>query len=388
MDNKQKFKDSIKKKLNRRPVLLRLFSYIYWYVKLYFKTIVRLLLGRYKVIFHKSKKPITLQLPITNQCNMDCIMCNITSKSKEKNFSFLELDKILNNKLFSKIRSVGVNGGEPFLKKDLIECVEVILNRLVVLKSICIISNGYFTDRILSELQKIKALCDNKGVKLVMSISIDGFGEIHDDIRQKKGAFEQASQTCIQIMKDKSRYCHSFCVLCTITKRNIYYINEVDAWVKKQGIPISYNLATVHERLYNYCKYDKFSIFTDTHAQMMAEEFFYGKFRESYNELYYSLYHYIRDRKRLSICSYQYNACTLTPDGCISFCATHSKLLGNALKENAYDIYFKNKKYRNHIKQEYCGTCSHYSGCLTFKTTMKYNREILRIVGNPWKYVF
>ena len=74
----------------------------------------------------KLEKPIVIQFPVNDICNSRCQMCNIWQKKLDYQISAEELASVLENPLFSKVRSVGVNGGEPTLRKDLIQLVDVL----------------------------------------------------------------------------------------------------------------------------------------------------------------------------------------------------------------------------------------------------------------------
>lgn len=100
--------------------------------------------------------PETIQLPITYKCNFDCVMCGMHHMINRKDFSAHDLKTILSDKLFSKVKYIGINGGEPFLKNDLCECINVMIDTIPDLKILYFISNGYFTEKILIQLQEIK----------------------------------------------------------------------------------------------------------------------------------------------------------------------------------------------------------------------------------------
>ncbi len=66
-----------------------------------------------------SQYPTVIQLPITYLCNFDCVMCGMHHMIGRKDFTPDEIRKILQDELFTRIEYVGVNGGEPFLRKDI-----------------------------------------------------------------------------------------------------------------------------------------------------------------------------------------------------------------------------------------------------------------------------
>lgn len=309
--------------------------------------------------------PQTIQLPITYLCNYDCVMCGMNHMTRYKDFTAEELGKIISDKLFSKVEAVGVNGGEPFLKPDLLECFKVMIDNLPNLKNFYIISNGYFTDRITKNLLEIKKLCAPKGICVNISFSVDGIDDMQDFHRGKNGAFEHVVRTIDEIQKKFDDYVDYMNLTCTLTRFNIERINEVEVWAEERKIDISYNIATVNVRIENEDRLDKFSLMNDEHAKMLAMEFFHKKYMETAEEKYYVLYLYLRDGKRYASCPCMYNEwITLTPNGQMGFCATHSKELGSGLKHSAYEIIQGNLSHLDEIKRDYCQGCSHYAGLL------------------------
>lgn len=307
--------------------------------------------------------PKSLQLPLTNRCNLDCVMCNIQSKEYKKEIPLVEFKKLLENSLFKEIISVGLNGGEPFLVKDIVERVKILINKLPKLKTIYIISNGVLKKIIEERLPEIKKCCDDKNIKLVISISIDGINDVHDLVRAQNGTFEKAVNTINMIQEDEKKYCHYLNIICTVSKYNVYSLNELENFAKLQKWNISYNIATEHERLNNDNKYDGFSLQTDEKAKAMAREFFFKKFQETLSQVYYAIFRFLEDDNPVRVCGCGYlkSGITITPEGEVCYCATHSKAIGSIYnKESLKDIYFSNEKYNNSLKKEYCKKCSHY----------------------------
>ena len=372
MKNKIKNKFPNSYSLIRRPVIFGI---------LYMKLIKRFF-NKYKLIIkkHLHIKPRELQLPITYKCNFDCVMCGMQTLVKREDFSKKNLEVILKNKLFKKIESVGVNGGEPFLKQNLDEYIEVICKSLPNLKNIYIITNGALTNMILNKLVVLKKICSKYKVKLNISVSVDGVGEIQNIQRGNKLASTKTFETIREISNNKSTYCDSINAICTITRYNIFNINEVEVWSKENGVVVNYNIATIHKRINNEYKYKDFSIFEDEYARKLAAEFFYGKFLEDLSERYYAIYLYIKEKQRYYECTYQFSGVTITPNCQILYCATYSDELGNASIKKANKLYYKNYKYKHKYEKKECKTCSHYIYGLSFKGFIKYIHELKNII--------
>lgn len=315
--------------------------------------------------FRKSKLnyPLVLQLPITNKCNLDCVMCNIQSKKSEKELSIEEFSKLFSDRIFKKIISVGINGGEPFII-DICERIDVLIEQLPKLKYIYIITNGTLKSQIQKKLPIIKKNCERKKIQLIVSVSIDGVSAVHDTVRCMTGCFNKSLDTIRMIRDNKAMYCDVFNVICTISKLNVYDLNNIEAFAKEERLNITYNIATEHERLNNKVKYNSYSLFTDPEAKMIAQEFFFRKFVESKSMMYYAIFKYLLSNgtHRPSSCSYLRQGITITPDGQMCYCATHSKKIGDATKGNIYKLYFENQKYNYEIENQFCERCSHYMG--------------------------
>lgn len=305
--------------------------------------------------------PHTIQLPITHLCNFDCVMCGMHHMINRKDFDAMELGRILEDPYYQEVSSVGVNGGEPFLKEDLVNCILQMCDKLPKLRDFFFISNGYFTDRILTKLQEIKKICDEKCIKVHLSLSIDGIGDMQDFHRGKKGAFSNVEKTISELKKNLDGYVSSLDIICTITRYNIFAINEMLTWEKKNQITVEYNIASENVRIENSDRYEEFSLFSDMQARMMAAEFFYSRYVDTGKEKYFGLYLFLLHGRRFTECPCHTNEwITITPDAQIGFCATHSPKLGSGLDKSTERIVSENLNMLSEIKASYCEKCAHY----------------------------
>ncbi len=130
-------------------------------------------------------RPREATLAITYRCNARCVMCNIWQCESGD-----ELPPKEYGKLPTTLRTLNITGGEPFLRKDFVEIVEA-LHGVAPKCRVVISTNGFLTDKILGAVSETIRFHD----KLGLGISIDGIGEMHDNIRGTKGAFEKAIET-------------------------------------------------------------------------------------------------------------------------------------------------------------------------------------------------
>lgn len=356
----------ISKLFEKHVFLSRDLARMKWKAILYRKFFIKEMYKTF-TFYNKRKErlcyPKSLQLPITNKCNLDCVMCGIQSKTNKREISKDDFRKMLSDPIFKEINSVGINGGEPFLISDIVERVEILVKVLPKLKNIYIISNGTLTEIMEKKLPLIKDVCSMNDIYLTISISVDGIGDIHDQVRAKGGTFEKTLKTISMIQKEKERFCDYLNIICTVSKYNVYDLNNIELFASENNWNISYNIATEHARLNNGSRVENFSLLNDAQAKYLAREFFFKKFKQTKSESYYAIFRYLENEEpyRPCYCTYLKSGITITPEGDICYCATHSKSIGSIYdKESIEKTYFMNENYNNQIKISYCNQCSHY----------------------------
>lgn len=131
----------------------------------------------------------------TRRCNLNCVHCGSPSEevilseeltTQEVTDAFYE---IANDFDMSKFRHINITGGEPFVRKDLLNILEKI-SKIPYYNNIDIQTNGIFLanhPELYNELRKF-------GVTGI-GVSIDGLEETHDNFRRKKGSFKKTVQS-------------------------------------------------------------------------------------------------------------------------------------------------------------------------------------------------
>ncbi len=153
---------------------------------------------------------------VTQKCNLCCIHCRADSSFNKKEEKIIEGEDV--ERLLDDIVNIGgptlaLTGGEPLLRKDIVDIVESATLRGIPVR---IQSNGLLLS------QKIAR--DLKNAKIMsFGIGIDGPNAmIHDKIRNKKGAFKNAIDA-IKILKEENIKVH---VEYTATKINYKSIDK------------------------------------------------------------------------------------------------------------------------------------------------------------------
>jgi len=103
---------------------------------------------------------------------------------------------------FSLWNWISFTGGEPFLRKDLVDIVSAAYERCDGLHTVSIPTNGFLTDKIVHDVQEILSM---KIPSFYTSVSLDGLREIHDANRGIDGSFEHAISTFNSLRKLSNR---------------------------------------------------------------------------------------------------------------------------------------------------------------------------------------
>lgn len=305
--------------------------------------------------------PTVLQFPVTNRCNSKCIMCNIWQDKSLNELNPEQFREILKDKLFRKIRSVGLNGGEPTLRSDLPQITQVLVETLPELKSVNIITNAVNPEKSFKQISLVNEILKSRNKSLDVSISIDGVDEIHDLNRGVRGNFLKAETLLDRLrMIGVNVWCG-----CTITPVNSYWVDDILDWfIEKDLNYTEFRLGVDIDRLSNQ-GFEKSNPFTREQKIHLAQflkrlihdpALFWVGDKQFLTSLYYQL---TENRERQSGCAWRYNGVTLDASGNICYCSVKSPVLGSALKDKPYDIYKRNIHVRDKIIKEHCKNCKH-----------------------------
>lgn len=177
-----------------------------------------------------TMKPDRLFIVFTRKCNARCAMCRIWAKNNNDDLSMKEWQKIFskNKNFLNTLMKLDITGGEPFLRKDIIDFISMSLTYLPALKKIIITSNGLLTDKILAITQKILTITESRHILVSVTISIDGIGNVHDTMRGVDGLYDRARETLRQL-QSISLNCKrlSISVTTVIHKLNCHQLTEL-----------------------------------------------------------------------------------------------------------------------------------------------------------------
>src|SRR5262245_21149754 len=134
--------------------------------------------------------PYKVTLVATYHCNFRCEMCSIWQKKSVGEMAPEEAAAFFDR--WSQFSWVHLTGGELFMRRDLEDLVDAIIEHDRSLYLLNFPTTGWFGDRTVALVERIL----RRGVgRLMVTISIDGPGDLHDAMRGLPGSWERGIET-------------------------------------------------------------------------------------------------------------------------------------------------------------------------------------------------
>src|SRR4030095_4184244 len=171
----------------------------------------------------KPIRPTVLIFNCTFVCDARCTMCNNWKRGNRKeDMSLEQIDGVFDHDFWGAVENLNISGGEPTTRNDLPEMVEMFQRRLPRLRKIGINTTGLTPARAIPMLTRIVKFCAEKELRISTRVSLDGIGDVHDQVRAVKNGFDKASKTidAMQALaKDYGNF--SFGIASTIFAKNL-----------------------------------------------------------------------------------------------------------------------------------------------------------------------
>ncbi len=246
-------------------------------------------------LFNKSGLPIHFTFFVTAKCNAVCITC-FYANNLNKSQNELTVDEIEKTaRSLGPLLWLAYTGGEPFLRKDLPE-ISKIFYRATRPRTLSINTNGIRTSEIVESARKIAENMPETFISIL--VSIDGLGEVHDEIRGVPGNFVKAIET-FRALKELRKSCDHMGVgiSTTFNAKNQDHVFEMPTFVIDQLQPdnwdISFIRGTPKEPVVGSADVEKFRRF----KRIVESAFEQGKLRY-YDQM--PLHHFVHAKERVA----------------------------------------------------------------------------------------
>ena len=140
--------------------------------------------------FRRLDFPYKLTFCITFWCNYRCQTCNIWEMRPRDELGLDEIRHFFQRS--SRFLWVDLTGGEVFLRKDFVEICEAVLTSCRNLILLHFPTNGYLTDKIVTQVREIRKM---RPERLIITVSTDGDEAMNDEIRGVQGGWRRQIET-------------------------------------------------------------------------------------------------------------------------------------------------------------------------------------------------
>src|SRR5918912_193205 len=141
-------------------------------------------------------RPTVLIYNCTWVCDAKCEMCNNWKHGDRKaDMTLAQLEPAMSHPFWGAIENLNISGGEPTTRNDLPDMVAMFQRHLPRLRKIGVNTTGLTPHRAIPMLTKIVEFCAKHDLLISARVSLDGIGDIHNQVRQVKAGFDKAVQT-------------------------------------------------------------------------------------------------------------------------------------------------------------------------------------------------
>ena len=324
---------------------------------------------RFKVI-----APTVLHVNVNLRCNTNCVMCSIWELKSPHALGIAQFETIFADPVYRRVEYIILAGGEPTLRNDLAEIVEVMHKHMPRLKKLMIPSNIVNRNSIEKQYPKIARYCAEHRIRLTLGVSLDGIAETHDKIRGVKGAFEKVMGNIAFMKELQKKTPFNMSIDPTIFSMNLHEMQKLSDLAQRLDMPITFQIAAVADDYYHNGDMDVLKI--ENRGRLRLIEFLKRRIEESslLDALAYYYAEVVENMEGASArglpCPFADQGLLLNPDGSLQYCH-NSRPIGNVLETSSSQLYHapENIAYRDKVRNESCPSCR--MSCLFFVSLRK-----------------
>lgn len=330
-------------------------------------------------------RPFNINIAATYLCNSRCRMCNVwkiyeaDSKKFQDELTARDYSDFFQS-LSSDILWLTLTGGEPFLKRDLVELVDVANRQLKNLHIIGLATNGLDPKLILKKTQEIIEISPNKSISL--GVSLDGAPLVHNYMRRRQDAWDNATRTFMNLKELAESHQNLLPHLSyTITSYNVgkfeeFYRNAKDYLsIELNDISVAIEHSGLLYQNVNLTSDAKTLCKSNLEAKAVKDVEFILQNNDGSSksnglinvskQMFYTFYltkieEHIKNPSNMIIpCSALFASFFMNPYGDVYPCIIWDKKIGNIRKEHFDDIWYSSltKNIRKMIKRKRCPNC-------------------------------
>lgn len=310
-------------------------------------------------------RPTVLIYNCTWVCDARCTMCsNWKFGDRKADMTLAQLEPAIDSPFWGAVENLNISGGEPTTRNDLPDIVEMFHRHLPRLRKIGINTTGLTPHRAIPMLTRIVEFCADKGLLVSIRVSLDGIGDLHNQVRDVKRGFEKACQTidAMQALAERRKN-FQFGIASTIFATNMADAENILAWARAKNLDVVFNMLRFTDAMLHNKGLEETIGFREQEEAFMRRFFLERVQEESVLSGQAFMYLHYADMiangyHRTMPCPFQSQGLMLNPTGDLHYCENSEKI-GNVLADSAEALYFKaqNLDHRQHLMDKVCPTC-------------------------------
>lgn len=326
--------------------------------------------------YRRPATPYRLLFYLTKRCNCRCQICRIWKTSAGPELSTDEVQRIFRNAA-PYLRWLHLSGGEIFLRDDIQTLIRTAVDDLSRLFILQFATNCTKPD---SVIEACRTLAGSQVPKIIISLSIDGVGALHDEQRGVPGLFDQVIELFRRIKGSYRSRIEPYLGM-TVTKSNAGRLAEmVEDLQRLSGV----NRRDIHFNFYHqsdmYYQNEGSEVLSPEEAERIANylnspfpwwsllqpsHFLEHRYRKLYPE-------YLRSRRSPMRCEAFSGSLSLDSEGYIYPCMSYQRS-GGLIRDFDYrlDSVWNSpqiREIREAIEKGQCPQC--WTPCEAFQTIL------------------
>ncbi len=289
-------------------------------------------------------------------------MCSIWKTKPKEKPTLGEIQKIFTNPLLDHLETVILSGGEPTLREDLAQIVQIILDSNPRIKQVWLITNGLEPSIVAERVKDILNLPIYHSLeRFAIEVSLGGYGDTHEKVRRVPEAFDRVNETLKVLKSLQLNSPFNIQLNCVVQKLNVNNLPQISKFAKKIDLPITFG--PVVQTLGNEKDFKKHLIPSDEQLKELRDFFnrrMEHEIRLTTIAFWQDYFRIIREEKRRIPCALFYHNLNMTPEGDLFVCGNESLIYGNVHDSAIDKIWYSQEpeRLRKKAKKYICPRCA------------------------------
>jgi radical SAM protein with 4Fe4S-binding SPASM domain len=318
-----------------------------------------------------------IEFTVTSRCNARCRMCHMWQR-KDPDIPLAKVREILGSRMIKdSVVNLVLTGGEPTLREDLPEIFDLAFKNLTKLKYATFFTNSLVPSRAQDAVLRImdyKEQSRRKDVAVTVSLSLDGIGKVHDNVRGIDGAFGRVMENYLGLKALAGRQDFTVNFNFTVQKENVANGGALAMLEAAEGalLPMTFTLVYGKDVFLNRVNDDEWAVKDGSYRNEVIR-FYEAVVRKADSggliidngEYYPQVLSQLKGKPRTMPCLYrEKKACLIDADGSVYLCEVTKDSLAGNIYHNSFDEIWdsaqKDEAYSMMIR--HCANC--FSSCL------------------------